>query len=593
MVRKKSGKREYTSNPYQDRIVTLQLGTPEKQIVLDARNANLDVLKPLLESATLIGVNLKFDLRFLYHVGIRPMKVVDLMVTERLLWNGLPFSEEYGAGFQLLAKKYLDIDIDKELQAYTATMNWEQELDAKFIEYARLDVAHLHEIMEKQQQVLSLRKQTNAASLENAFVPVLADREYYGVHIDTTKLTPLMKESQKMADEKMEEINNILIANAPVNCPTKVAGKPKMMTPVVQYEAQKGIVTKSTVSWSSNEQALTALSCMGIDLDNFREETLIDNSHHKIIELILEWKKYNSIINKFLKPLPDFINPVSKRVHPQWNQMVQSGRESVSNPNVQQISSKHELGKMIRNAFVAPEGWSVITTDYSNFELRIIADMSGEPTWLKVFDDDGDLHSTVAAQVFNCDLSEVKTKKFNGTVVRTAAKAVNFLLSYGGSYIKLAANLHCAEDVAKGIIDNYYSKLPKLEQWLESQGERALQQGYAMSNSPIYRKRFVIPTKDKKERGAITRIGKNHPIQSTAADIVKLAQIHFYRYLQTTGHKAQMIMAVHDELVTITPDELVNETLELQEKFMIQAAREVLPTVALKVDSMTLKHWSK
>jgi len=297
------------------------------------------------------------------------------------------------------------------------------------------------------------------------------------------------------------------------------------------------------------------------------------SGQHKVIDWVLEYRELEKLRSTYVDALPQQINPGTGRVHTSFNQTgTVTGRIASSDPNLQNIPTRTEIGRKVRNGFIAREGWRLLAVDYSQIELRIVAHMSGDQAMLAAFRAGQDIHATTAAAVHNIDLAEVTPE------MRRHAKAINFGLIYGMSAYGLtnATDLTLAE--AENFIDTYFKKFPGVKAYLDGIRQQAAEQGYVET---LKGRRRYFPNlqhgasynvRQREEREAI-----NAPIQGTAADIIKIAMLQLPEALKRTDLKAQMLLQVHDELIFEVPEDELKKTIPLVRKVMENAFQLEIP----------------
>jgi len=309
---------------------------------------------------------------------------------------------------------------------------------------------------------------------------------------------------------------------------------------------------------------------------------------HPVVDLLLEQRRLAKIKSTYVDALPQLVNPRTGRVHTSWNQTgAVTGRLSSSDPNLQNIPIRTEEGRRVRQAFVAPEGTRLVGADYSQVELRILAHVSGDENLLTAFRNGEDIHASTAARILGVPLSSVTPD------MRRLAKAVNFGLIYGMSEWGLAARTELTQEQASDFISKYFGQYPGVRLYLERIKQQAAERGYV--ETLLGRKRYFpelqanskVPAQVK---SSAQRMAVNHPIQGTAADIIKIAMIRLYDELCRRGLKSKMILQVHDELVLEVPESELNEVCPLVASVMEGAYPLDAP---LRVDLKTGRHWGE
>jgi len=305
------------------------------------------------------------------------------------------------------------------------------------------------------------------------------------------------------------------------------------------------------------------------------EDVLQDLAADYILpEVILEYRSLSKLKSTYTDRLPERINPTTGRIHTSYHQAVAAtGRLSSSDPNLQNIPVRTEEGRRIRQAFIAPPGYEIVSADYSQVELRIMAHISKDPGMLSAFEKELDIHKATASEILNVPYEKVTDEQ------RRSVKAVNFGLIYGMSAFGLAKQLGIDRKTAQGFIDTYFKRYPKVKDYMEKTRKSAHELGYVET---IFGRRLYIPeinTKNHQRQKAAERAAINGPLQGTAADIIKRAMILMDDWLQRTDIDARMIMQVHDELVFEVADGSVEALIVGVEDSMTQAAKLKVPLI--------------
>ena len=299
---------------------------------------------------------------------------------------------------------------------------------------------------------------------------------------------------------------------------------------------------------------------------------------HPIVEVIEEWREYSKLLNTYLQPLPSLLAE-DGRLHTHFNQAVAStGRLSTSNPNLQAIPIRTELGREIRSAFVAEQGHKLVSADYSQVELRILAHVSGEPKLRESFARGEDIHTTTAAEVLGKDPATLTKDE------RNIAKMVNFGIIYGISSYGLSENLEIARDEAQEYIDAYLARFPYVQDFIARTIEQAKRDGYVTT---LFGRRRPVPeirASNRQTRGLGERLAVNSVMQGTAADIIKVAMVDIHRRLVEEGRASRLVLQVHDELLVEAPAAEVGAVKELLRSEMVSAF-ELDPPLAVEVGS--------
>jgi DNA polymerase-1 len=287
---------------------------------------------------------------------------------------------------------------------------------------------------------------------------------------------------------------------------------------------------------------------------------------HEIVPVIEEWREYSKLLNTYLGPLPSLISEADGRLHTHFNQSVAStGRLSTSNPNLQAIPIRTELGREIRSAFVAEQGWRLLSADYSQIELRILAHVSGEPKLREAFGRGEDVHTATAAEVLGVDPAALTKRE------RSIAKMINFGIVYGISAFGLSENLEIPREEAQALIDAYLARFPHVQDFIQRTIEQATRDGYAVS---LLGRRRLVPelrASNRMIRSQGERNAVNFVMQGSNADIIKVAMVAIHRRLRAEGRVARLVLQVHDELLLEVPEVEVSAVRDLVRDEMCRA----------------------
>ena len=480
--------------------------------------------KAILESPhiTKIGQNVKFDLHVLRRYGIDvALPIYDTMLAHYLvepdLKHGMDYLSETYLGYTPVSITAL---IGKKGKNQ-GTMN--NVPLAQIAEYAAedaditLQLKHLFAPMVQQREVASVLD-----DIEHPLVPVLAAMEYEGVKIDREFLHDY---SQVLATDLIvfeEEIYKLAGLKFNIDSPKQIGD---VLFKHLQIPQAKKTATGQA---STGEDVLSKLA-----------------GEYPIAARILDYRELAKLKSTYVDSLPELINPVTGRIHTTFNQTIAAtGRLSSINPNLQNIPIRTERGKKTRQAFIPRDAEHVIlSADYSQIELRLVAEMSGDPGMLDAFEKGQDIHTATAAKVYNVPYADV-TKE-----MRYKAKSVNFGIIYGQGAFGLAENLGISRTEAKEIIDNYLTQFAGIKAYMTHTIDFARKNGYV--KTMLGRRRYLkdINSKNFTVRGFAERNAINAPVQGSAADMIKLAMIDIHREFQQQGFRSRMTLQVHDELV--------------------------------------------
>lgn len=366
--------------------------------------------------------------------------------------------------------------------------------------------------------------------IEAPFIPVLASMEFEGVRIDPAELLRLSQKLTERVTAYEQQVYELAGEQFNISSPMQV-GRILFEKLAIDPNAKK---TKRG-AWSTTEEILEKLA-----------------PKHPIVGLILEIRGLRKLLTTYVDALPALINPATGKIHTTYNQIVTAtGRISSTNPNLQNIPVRTDDGREIRRAFIPDQGDLLLSADYSQIELRLIADISGDPEMIDAFNAGADIHRATAAKIYHEPLDAVTDAQ------RRNAKTANFGIIYGISAFGLSERLGIPRGEAKELIENYMKTYPKIKEYMEQTIVRAREDGYV---STIHgRKRYLpeINSRNGALRGYAERNAINAPLQGSAADIIKIAMITIARRMKDEGLRSRMIVQVHDELVfNVKPDEL-------------------------------------
>jgi DNA polymerase-1 len=355
-------------------------------------------------------------------------------------------------------------------------------------------------------------------------VQVLADMELEGIKLDVNFL-------KEMSKDMLVEVKNLEQKIYETAGETFNLASPKQLGDIL-FEKLKigGAKQKKTKTgqYATGEEVLSYLV-----------------NEHQIVKDILEWRQMVKLQSTYIDALPLQVDPKTQRIHTDYMQTVAAtGRLSSNNPNLQNIPIRTERGKQIRKAFIAKnEEYSLLSADYSQIELRIIAALSGEENMIKAFQNKEDIHRSTAAKVFNVSLDDVTKEQ------RSHAKTVNFGIIYGVSAFGLSNQTNLSRSESAALIEAYYNTYPTLKSYIQQQIDFARNNGYVETVSGRRRYLKDINSANAVVRGAAERNAVNAPIQGSAADIIKIAMINIHKKLISENWKSKMLLQVHDELV--------------------------------------------
>ena len=445
---------------------------------------------------------------------------------------------------------------EKQEQLTLFQMNGDSEKAEKEINRTQNEMAFYVYAISKLEEVMTKKlEEINALELfENIDIPtitVLADMQWNGMYVNQEELNRFGDELKTKIDEKVKNIYNLAGEEFNVNS-TKQLGE-------ILFEKMKLPVIKKTKSGYSTDVDV---------LEKLKGE-------HPIIEELLEYRQLAKLNSTYIEGLKPYINPKTKRIHSFFHQTITAtGRISSTEPNLQNIPTRFELGKRIRKIFEPENGKLYVDADYSQIELRVLAHMSEDKHMIQAFKDNQDIHKQAASKVFKTPLEEVTKEQ------RSNAKAVNFGIVYGISDFGLGEQLGISRKLAKRYIDEYLSEYIGIKEYMDNTIEEAKKQGYV--ETLFHRRRYIpeLQSKNYMVRQFGTRAAMNTPIQGTAADIMKIAMIKVYKALKDEGLQAKIVLQVHDEMMIEAPENEVEKVKEILEQCMQSATTLKVPLIA-------------
>jgi DNA polymerase I len=546
----------------------LALRAPEGEPVLDAKTV-LRELTPVLEDPTIAKVNqnIKYDLIALRNQGILLQGVAgDPMVADYLLHAG-----ERSHSMADLANRYLQqavIPITDLIGKGKNQLRLDQVPAARVAEYSGedADIAWcLSGLLESELSDSGLDKLYR--DLEVPLIGVLGELEYNGIRLDVPRLRELSEEMAQQLGSIEREIYELAGRTFNIASPMQLR---EVLFKELRLPTQRR--TGITGEASTNQDTLERLAALG----------------HSLPRKILEHRQIAKLKGTYVDALPGLINPKTNRVHASFNQTVAAtGRLSSSDPNLQNIPVRTEQGRQIRQAFLPAEGWLLLTADYSQIELRLLAHFCGDDELRRIFAADGDIHTSVAAQIFGLPEAEVAPE------MRRLAKVVNFGVLYGMSAHGLAQRLGMPREEAAAFIDAYFARYPKVLDYQSRLLDRCRRLGYV--STILGRRRAITGIRARstyQQRNQPEREAVNMEIQGSAADLIKLAMLHIQRRLHDERRQARMLLQIHDELVFEAPPEELEAVTELVREEMTTPLERALNLEApLKVDLAAGPNW--
>jgi len=536
------------------------LGAPEQ---LDTGEV-LETLEPILKnpSAKLVAQNAKYDMLVLARHGLNLEKNIafDTMVAGYVL-----NPSRYRQSLEVLAHEYLarSVSTYSDLVGKGARARPYREIDVKLAaDYSCEDAEvafALRPVLEKKLREQDLWEIFD--ELEMPLVPVLMRMEKNGVLIDPEKMKKISEEIDEQLKELLERLHEL--AGAKFN-----PNSPKQLAEVLFDDLGLPVIRKTKTGRSTDQEVLEELALL-----------------HELPSLVLEYRSMSKIKGTYADSLPKLINPETGRIHTSFNQTVtNTGRLSSSDPNLQNIPVRSGIGRRIREAFVPGDGRLLVSADYNQIELRILAHITGDETLLDSFRRGEDIHTRTAAELFGVPAGKVTPDQ------RRMAKVVNFGIAYGMSPYGLAKNLRIPRDEAKKIHDAYFERYPKVKEYMERKIEDVRKTGYVKT---LRGRKINLPdinSRNRTVRANAERAAINAPLQGTAADIIKEAMVRVQKFLDDNHPETKMILQVHDELLFEAPEPDVPE-IEKAVKHIMESVMEI--EVPLPVDIGHGSNWGE
>lgn len=618
-------------DPYTKELLTVQLGCADFQVVIDCTSVDIHLFKEYMENPQRIflGWNIKFDLKFLYHQRIIPMRVYDGYLAEKLLWLGYP-AGMHEMSLKAASINYLGVDMDKSVRGKIIQTGLTEDV----IVYAAGDVSYLGKIRDKQLVELEKKGLLKAIDFENEFVKCLAYIEYCGAKLDVDKW------KIKMATD----LNNLEKYEAELNEWVEESEySSKYCSVNIQGDLFNGFDTKPRchINWTSSQQVIPLFEELGLNLKVLDKKT----KHYKksvdikvvepqaskspLIPIYIKYKKAAIIVNTFGQKFLNLINPVTGRIHANFNQLgTDTGRLSSTEPNLQNLPHDAQT----RACFVSDKGNRWISADYSGQESYLMASMANDEAMLEeLTNGSGDLHSLTAKMVFQQIPRDMPLKdiKKNFKDLRQEAKGYEFCFNYGGQDSTLIRNYGLDAKRAKEIYENYMSGFAGLKRYQDFRRVDVMRKGYILLSKITGHKAYIYDYDELKRQmdkqedpefwayyremkqedpdcdtvQGVRRLARrkaesekqsiNYPIQAAGALCFKLASIKLFNWLLKNGllFKVKYCIPVHDEINLEAPDEIAQEVADILVKCMVSAGKPFCTRAHLGADVEVGDHW--
>ena len=548
---------EDTNSIIKKKIKSISIYIKDENKVYDYKVSNILELKDIFESEDVLKCS--YDLKDIYilceEAEINPKNFMfDIRIAGYLLNST---TNQYSISDLMNEYLEIDINVDDGKQEQLNLFDVQEEKENEQIAVYAYSIGNLHDVLEKDLKENGMYDLFN--NIEMPVLEVLADMQYRGMYVDKNELIAYGDELKVKLDELTNKIHELAGEEFNINS-TKQLGE-------VLFEKLKLPVIKKTKNgYSTDVDTLEKLQC-----------------EHEIIEYILEYRQLAKLNSTYIEGMIPYINKNTGRIHSYFHQTVTAtGRISSTEPNLQNIPTRIEIGKKLRKVFKPAENKIFLDADYSQIELRVLAHVSKDETMVDNFIHDEDIHAQAASRVFGVPLEDV-TKE-----LRSKAKAVNFGIVYGISDFGLAGQIHSSRKQAKQYIEQYLEKYNGIKTFMDEAVEDAKKKGYIET---MYHRRRYIPELTSKSymvRKFGERVAMNTPIQGTAADIMKIAMINVFRELKNRNLNSKIVLQVHDELLIETDIKEKDEVREILVNNMEHAAKLLVP---LKVEVAEGENW--
>jgi DNA polymerase I len=557
-------------DPYTSRLRLIQLATPDRVYIIDfdrfadadtRKSEALEPLRRLLAAPRPIKIahNAKFDAKFIKHnLGVDLGGLFDTLLASQLVGAG---DIEERHGLETVAERYLNELVDKSERL----SNWNLELTEAQLEYAARDAAVLLPLREKLIERLKSESLVRVAQLEFECVMPVVDIELAGFFMHKDRWLEQLGIVEKRRMELAEQLQQVL---AEESSQGSLFGGPQ----------------REDINLDSQQQLTKALNRLGIPVPestrNWKLQPLA--AQYPVIATLLEYRTVQKALTSYGTNMIDMINPVTKRLHADFRQIgAPTGRFACTNPNIQQVPHAVEYRRCFSGH---PEGRKLIIADYSQIELRILAEFSADRGFMDAFNSGADLHRVTASQVFNTGLDQVTREQ------RDFAKRLNFGVVYGIGAQRFALMTGLSVPDAENVLRRYFSTYRELDTYLRDAANRAVSDRQARTGSGRL-VRFRYDENDRQQISMTQRNGKNTPIQGTSADILKRALRLLRDELSNTN--AQIVNIIHDEIVVEADADEAEAIAAKVERVMCAAGQEYLKTVPVKVETEIADEWVK
>jgi len=554
-------------DPHVDRVLLIQLGTSDRQLLVDATAVGPETIAEVFASERLVVMhNATFDLKMLWstygdRADLAAARVADTQVSEQLLRNGRKTDVVMqGYGLKALAERYAGMELDKTIRQGFYGIRSVEELSAAELYYAARDVEATWKVFAQQLPELERDGLLRVSGVEGGAAPAFAQLEWKGLAIEPDAWRAQVQAAQAQVEQFRRELDWEL-----------------------REVADRDLFGATTLNYDDDAEVLDALDKLGVSVGSVRHKVLMAAGHAAAAALA-GYREQRKVVSTYGEGFLAHRHETTGRIHPRFKALgAGTGRAACSDPNLQNIPA----GSAFRSCFRAPAGRKLITADYATAELRILAEMSEDPVFVEAFHRGEDLHARVARRVFGAEVSKTENPE-----LRERAKAVSFGLVYGMSATGLAQQLDIPESRAEELLEAYFRAFPRIRAFLRDSAQSALRRGFAetLTGRRLW---FTDMRREGKDEAALTRLAKNMPIQGSSADMTKLAMGRMVRRFHEEGIDAFLVNMVHDELVVEAADADASRAAEVVEASMVSAGRSLLRSVPVTVDVRIDEAWSK
>lgn len=563
-------------DPLIDKVLLISIGNKNTQFVIDVARMrkHLGALKAVLTDPDKIFLlhNAKFDYKFFKQdLGIELQNIHDSMLTEQLLVKG---KKEKGFGLDDVANKYVGVNLNKDIRKTFIEMVYGDEFGKDQIKYSGIDVLYLDTIYATQLKLVTkYGLQKTYATEMHALLPT-GDLELNGIYLDKTRWIKAEEDAIKDRDAAKKDLD-------------------ALFAPVVGQD----LFAEAAINYNSPKQLLTALKALlGTlvkDLKDTREASLKEIKH-PIIDSLLLYREKEKRITTYGRAFLENIHPSTGRVHSQFSQLyADTGRYSSDSPNLQNIPRD----KQYRESFTGrTENYRIIGCDYAGMELRILADLSKEPSWIACFERNGDLHSEIGSKLFGKPIRAKGTLSKDdpgeNVELRQFAKTLNFGICYGMGPKKLANATGMPFDQARAIIKEFWKQHVFIKNYFDEHVKKSIRDNVV--RSPYDQRLRWLDGYDldnPAEMASVRNLCMNFPMQSGNASITKNALYALQRHIK--GKDAMLVSTIHDEILIESHKDVADEILALMKKDMVDAGTEYIKNVPVMVEGHVSTYWKK